>query len=57
MVKKESCPVCKGNKVVSIERTPGVSEWRSCPGCNGTGFQVRIAHSGGALSYAVPRRL
>lgn len=54
MVKRETCPVCRGNKVVSVERRPGACEWKSCPGCNGTGFQVRIM-AGTAPAYHVPR--
>lgn len=56
MVKKETCPVCKGNKVVSIERRPGAHEWKPCPGCNGTGFQVRIMSGAGGSCFQVPRR-
>lgn len=47
MVTKETCPVCKGNKVVSVERQNGAKEWRPCHGCNGTGYQVRFVSSGG----------
>lgn len=54
MVKRETCPVCRGNKFVSVERRPGAFEWKACPGCNGTGFQVRIM-TGAAPSYHVPR--
>jgi len=41
MVKKETCPVCKGNKVIAVPRPTGKDEWRACPGCNGNGYQVR----------------
>jgi DnaJ-class molecular chaperone len=54
MVRKETCPVCKGNKVVSIERRPGACEWKSCPGCNGTGFQVRILAGASGPLYRTP---
>jgi DnaJ-class molecular chaperone len=47
VVRKETCPVCKGNKVVSIERSDGRADWRTCQGCNGTGFQVRVVHGAG----------
>jgi DnaJ-class molecular chaperone len=43
MVRKETCPVCKGNRVISVEPRPGAKEWRQCMGCNGTGYLVRIA--------------
>jgi len=42
MVRKETCPVCKGNKFVEIERKPGTKDWRPCQGCNGAGYQVRV---------------
>lgn len=45
MVKKETCPVCKGNKVVDVEPRPGEKKWRSCPGCNGSGYKVRLVHA------------
>ena len=47
MVKKETCPVCKGNKVVSVERQDGTKDWRQCQGCNGSGYQVRIVPGAG----------
>ncbi len=47
MVRKETCPVCKGNKMVAVERRPGTPEWRHCPGCNGSGYQVRVVHGAG----------
>ncbi|MBN2404511.1 MAG: hypothetical protein JXE06_02920 [Coriobacteriia bacterium] len=43
MVKKETCPVCKGNKIVKVEHASGESH-RSCPGCNGAGYKVSIVH-------------
>lgn len=42
MVKKETCPVCKGNKFVEIQRTSGSKDWKRCHGCNGAGYQVRV---------------
>jgi len=47
MVHKETCSVCKGNRVISVKSRPGVTEWRPCMGCNGTGYLVRIAPGGG----------
>ncbi|MBN2848736.1 MAG: hypothetical protein JXP72_09875 [Coriobacteriia bacterium] len=47
MVKKETCPVCKGNKVMPVESQPGHKEWRPCNGCSGSGFQVRVVHGMG----------
>lgn len=43
MVKKETCPVCKGNKVVRIVASTGDAKHRTCPGCNGSGYQVKVA--------------
>lgn len=47
MVKKETCPVCKGNKVVATAPSVGASNWRTCNGCNGTGYQIRLVHGTG----------
>lgn len=44
MVRKETCPVCKGNKVIEVEPRPGSKDWRTCNGCNGSGYQVRMVH-------------
>jgi len=43
MVKKEICPVCKGNKVVAVDGEKGKTH-RSCPGCNGAGYKVSVVH-------------
>lgn len=43
MVKKETCPVCKGNKTVSVDSGAGKTH-RSCPGCNGNGYKVSVVH-------------
>ncbi|MHB1324363.1 MAG: hypothetical protein ACYCXZ_08550 [Coriobacteriia bacterium] len=51
MVTKETCPVCKGNKFVEIERTPGSKDRRQCHGCNGTGFRVRVTIPGSPSRY------
>ena len=55
MVRKETCPVCKGNKVVAVEARPGTSEWRPCNGCNGSGYQVRVVHGIGATGMITGR--
>lgn len=44
MVKKETCPVCKGNKVVTVDKRPGSKDWQPCHVCNGAGYQVRVIH-------------
>lgn len=51
MVKKETCPVCKGNKYVEVERKPGIRDWRPCHSCNGTGYQVRLTNNAYTARY------
>jgi DnaJ-class molecular chaperone len=46
MVKKETCPVCKGNKYVEVQAQPGSKDWRPCHGCNGSGYHIRVVHGG-----------
>jgi DnaJ-class molecular chaperone len=55
MVRKETCPVCKGNKVIAVEFRRDATEWRSCNGCNGTGYQVRIVHGAGLPAGLIGR--
>jgi len=45
MVRKETCPVCKGNKVVAVTVNTGDKQHRTCPGCNGAGYQVKVTGS------------
>lgn len=47
MVRKETCPVCRGNKVISVESRAGAGNWRPCHGCNGAGYRVRVTPGGG----------
>jgi len=47
MVTKQTCTVCKGNRVVAVELRPGSKDWRPCHGCNGAGYQVRVVHNYG----------
>lgn len=47
MVRKETCPACRGNRVITVEPQPGIKEWRPCNGCNGTGYLVRVSTGGG----------
>jgi len=44
MVRRETCPACKGNKMVRVERSAGDKTWRPCPSCNGSGTQIKVAH-------------
>jgi len=48
MVRKETCPVCKGNKVVRVVVSAGTASHRQCPGCNGAGYQVKMTGSYGS---------
>ncbi len=48
MVRKETCPVCKGNKVVRVTASSGDAQHRPCPGCNGMGYQVKMTGSYGS---------
>lgn len=47
MVKKETCPVCKGNKVVAAESRNGTKDWRACNECHGSGYQIKVVHGVG----------
>jgi len=42
MVRKETCPNCKGNKIVSVTTTDGRHKSTQCPSCGGNGYQVRV---------------
>jgi DnaJ-class molecular chaperone len=42
MVRKETCPKCKGNKWVDIRKPDGHSKSIQCPDCAGEGYKVRI---------------
>ncbi|MDO8847052.1 MAG: hypothetical protein Q7W51_01510 [Coriobacteriia bacterium] len=44
MVKRETCPICKGNKVVESAAVSGSKDWRKCHACNGAGYQIRVVH-------------
>jgi DnaJ-class molecular chaperone len=47
MLKKETCPVCKGNKIVAVEQHRGAAkQWRTCYDCKGSGYHVRVVPSG-----------
>ena len=42
MVRKETCPDCKGNRFVKVDLPAGRTEFRKCASCHGNGFRVRI---------------
>lgn len=43
MVRKETCPTCKGGRYVSVKTSAGTAIWKKCPDCGGHGYKVRIA--------------
>lgn len=44
VVKKETCPACKGNKVVATESRSGTRDWRTCSECHGSGYHIKVVH-------------
>ena len=46
MVRKETCPRCKGNRWVKVTPpAPGKDEQHAkCPECGGQGFKIRMVH-------------
>lgn len=43
MVRKQTCPRCRGDRYVKIERPDG-SKHQKCPECNGAGYKVQVVH-------------
>lgn len=43
MVRKETCPECRGNRYVRVERPGGETANRKCPCCDGNGFRIRVS--------------
>jgi DnaJ-class molecular chaperone len=44
MVRKETCPRCKGNRWVKVAQAPGKEQNAKCPECGGQGFKIRVVH-------------
>lgn len=44
MVKKETCPHCKGDKIVRVTASDGRMKMRACPECGGQGYKVKMVH-------------
>jgi len=42
VIRKETCPNCKGNRYVSIETSDGDSRANKCPHCDGNGYRIRV---------------
>jgi len=44
MVRKETCPNCKGNRYLEVKAPTGKQAHVRCPHCGGTGYKVRVVH-------------
>lgn len=42
MVRKETCPKCKGNRLIAVAKAPRREAWIKCPACNGQGYRIRV---------------
>jgi len=42
VIRKETCPNCKGNRYVSIETSGGDNKHAKCPHCDGNGYRIRV---------------
>jgi hypothetical protein len=42
MIRKETCPNCKGNRYISVESPAGAEKHTKCPHCDGNGYRIRI---------------
>lgn len=42
MVNKQTCPRCKGNKVVNVATADGRNKNATCPECGGNGYQIKV---------------
>lgn len=43
MVRKETCPHCRGNRYVTIANASGTRISSKCPHCSGNGYRVRTS--------------
>ncbi len=43
MVRREICPQCKGNRFITVTRSPQKDAWIKCPSCGGQGYRVRLS--------------
>ena len=43
VVRKETCPACKGNRWVTLKDQTGRDVNRKCPSCGGQGYKIRLA--------------
>lgn len=42
MVRKETCPSCKGDRWVTVKDSVGRNVHKKCPSCGGQGYKVRL---------------
>ena len=42
MVRKETCPACKGDRWVSVKDATGRSKHKKCPSCGGQGYKITL---------------
>lgn len=42
VVRKETCPHCKGNRFIAVTKAPNKDAWVKCPSCGGQGFRIRV---------------
>jgi excinuclease UvrABC ATPase subunit len=42
MVRKETCPACKGNRWLTVKDTSGRDVHRKCPTCGGQGYKISV---------------
>lgn len=43
MVQKQTCPRCRGDRYVKIEKSEGAKHVK-CPECSGAGYKVQVVH-------------
>ena len=44
VVRKETCPACKGDRWVTLKDAAGREVHKKCPSCGGQGFKIRLQH-------------
>jgi excinuclease UvrABC ATPase subunit len=42
MVRKETCPACKGDRWVSVKDSAGRNVHKKCPSCGGQGYKITL---------------
>jgi len=44
MVVKQTCPRCRGDRYVKVDKPPQGAKHLKCPECNGAGYKVQVVH-------------